>query len=129
MARGLFSGIIAIIVCGLGMIVMAHTHWQMSNGVVASAVLPSVVPWIVGVAEGLAAIMVYRLAYHAHIGWIWTWFILFLVVALLLMIDFVRLMNNMYLLINLYGFPSLMIMGTWATIFAALLINRRWPLS
>lgn len=43
---------------------MAHTHWQMSHGgTVASPVLPRVVPGIVGVGEGLAAILVYRLFY------------------------------------------------------------------
>lgn len=129
MARGLFSGLIAIVACGLGMVVMAHTHWQMSNGAVANPLLPSVVPWSVGVGEGLVAIPVYRLCYGAHVGWVWTWFLLFLVVGLVLMIDFVNLMGHMYLLTNFYGFPSLIIMGTWITIFGALLINRRWPLS
>lgn len=132
MARGFLSGLIALVACGVGMVVMAHTHWRISNPVaptmVANPVLPSVIPWIVGVGESLVAIFVYRLACRARLGWLWIWFGIFFVLALILMIGFAQFMSHIYLLTHLYGFPSSMIMGLWMMLFGSILINRRWPI-
>lgn len=130
--RGILPGVIAFIACGLGMMVMVHTHLRLNNAFPSNRmgirVFLAGIPWAVGVGEGLLAMVVYRLALKSPSLWLWVWFIVWLMASGFVIVDFVHwLGGDAYVVLNFVGFPSMMIMGLWMMVFAALLVNRRWP--
>lgn len=111
------------------MVIVVHTHLRLNNAYPRSPmgirVFLAGIPWGVGVGAGLLAMVVYRLGLKAEFGWLWTWFLLWLALSAFFLVDFVHLLGNDFaLVVNLVGFPGMMIMGMWLIVFLCLLIHR-----
>ncbi len=125
MVRGVVSGIIALLSCAIGMVVLSETTWGLleSPAEVIGLTRFDTIPLVIGIGEALLALVVYRLLSSSTI--LWPSFLLLLFIVLGWATYHVeQWMPPMAWNKGFLGYPSVLILGLWIGVFAMLTINR-----
>lgn len=124
MLRAAIAGVIALVSCGIGMMLLSETTWGMfrSSSPIGLTHLDTL-PLVIGIGEALLGILVYRLLSSSIVLWPSLLLLLFIVLTWATY-HVERSFASPPWTKNLLGYPAVLILGLWIGVFMVLTIQR-----